>query len=144
MLRYDQLRTAVAVAEQRFKLLKDKYPEMRAYLVYCRFGPGSGQCDLTLSVSKMLESFPKMIDSLPVTRDVLEAALKDGNQAVAEKVQAGTTFCSDVLIELRFGILSYKLIDQLQEDELVDRNRTHKGTIRVILGSLDELAEADL
>ena len=47
-------------------------------------------------------------------------------------------------VEMRFSELNYKLIWQLQTDELVDRQLTPqtKASIRIVLGKVEQFANA--
>ncbi|MCK4565662.1 MAG: hypothetical protein KAU94_13415, partial [Verrucomicrobia bacterium] len=60
-LNQTQLEAAVAHGLILFNGLKKDYPELRLYPVFCRFGPGSGQCELTTDPLIILTEFPEML-----------------------------------------------------------------------------------
>ena len=58
MLNYEQLQMAAHTASQHFKLIRQKYPTIKAYLVY---SSTAGQAMLGGSPAQILDEFPAMI-----------------------------------------------------------------------------------
>ena len=58
MLNLVQLQVAVAAAKRQFGLIRKKYPELKAYLVYSL--PG-GQTEIESNPKQILEEFPAMV-----------------------------------------------------------------------------------
>ena len=57
MLNLEQLKTAVAAAKRQFGLIRNKYPELKVYLVLSL--PG-GQTEIDSSPAQILKEFPAM------------------------------------------------------------------------------------
>ncbi|MDA3927303.1 MAG: hypothetical protein PF904_21745 [Kiritimatiellae bacterium] len=156
---YAELQKAVRLSKDIFKQLQQKYPELDGYLVFSRFGPGSGQSDHTDDVFKVLGEFPGMIeDSNAKTINIdamlkLNGVLRDRKADSKAKMQAiekykpsqlsMLRFHSDILVEIRFNQLRYSLIHALQSDPLVSHNHDVSHSIRVVLGNFKELIEID-
>ena len=135
-MNYQALCKVVETAKERFELLKGKYPELRAYLVFSRFGPQSGQCALTTGGKTILTQFASMVMDDAAKRAGLDQAAR-GEKGVVDSETL--SFYGDVLVELRFSELRYELIHEIQQDPLIDSRRSEAGSIRVVLGSLEEL-----
>lgn len=135
---YQGLCCAVETVKKRFELLKENVPELKAYLVFSRFGPRSGQCALTTSGETILKEFPLMVMDDPAKRAGLDQ-LARGEKGVVDSETL--SFYGDVLVELRFSELRYELIREIQRDPLIDSDRSDVGSIRAVLGSLEELLQ---
>jgi hypothetical protein len=140
--------------------LKRDYPELRLHPVFCRFGPGSGQCGLTTDPMVILEEFPEMmivphevqrlgkllrqhrkakkleLPSVPeIEKELNEAMIR----CRAPYIDA--FYCGDVNIEFRTGVLKYEPLSRLQQDPRLPPGLNTVGNIRVIAGSLEYLAQ---
>ena len=148
MLNYEQLQMAANAASLHFKLIRQKYPAIKAYLVY---SATAGQAMLGGSPSQILDEFPAMIFddankalALPLLeRSKIESLPAGEKMRVNEELaKIGRLFKFDgqSQVELRFSELNYKLIWQLQTDELVDRQLTPqtKASIRIVLGKVEQ------
>ena len=150
MLNYEQLQAAANAAGQHFKLIRQKYPAIKAYLVY---SSTAGQVVLGSAPAQILDEFPAMIfDDANKTRalPLLERSKIDSLPA-SEKMRVNEElanigrrfeFEGQCQVELRFSELNYKLIWQLQTDELVDRELTPqtKASIRIVLGTVEQIS----
>jgi hypothetical protein len=152
MLNYEQLQRAANAASQHFKLIRQKYPDIKAYLVY---SSTAGQAMLGGSPAMILDEFPAMIfedDNKTQALPLLERSKIDSlpssekMQVNKELAKIGRLFKFDgqSQVEMRFSELNYKLIWQLQTDELVDRQLTPqtKASIRIVMGKLEQFANA--
>jgi hypothetical protein len=158
-LKREQFLKAVERGQTLLKELKKDYPELKLTPVFSRFGPGSGQCDLTVNLRHILLDFPEM---LVVTDDTkrLRGLLFDIKKAEKEKDEELVSkiwkqcdaleaklltpdlplYCGDVLIEYRPENLKYEPLQRLQQDSRLPPGLNTVGNIRVIAGSLDFLA----
>ena len=59
-LNREQFLKAVERGRALLEELKTDYPELKLYPVFSRFGPRSGQCDLTTDLKKIVMEFPEM------------------------------------------------------------------------------------
>ncbi len=152
MLNYDQLQMAANAASQHFKLIRQKYPAIKAYLVY---SSTAGQAMLGSSPAQILDEFQAMIsdDANKTKAQPLLERSKIDSLPSSEKMRVNEElakigrlfkFDSQSQVELRFSELNYQLIWQLQTDELVDRQLTPqtKASIRIVLGKVDQFANA--
>lgn len=73
-LNREQFLKAVERGQALLKELKKDYPELGLKPVFSRFGPRSGQCDLTTDLKKIVKEFPEML------------AVEDFNREGAQKV----------------------------------------------------------
>jgi hypothetical protein len=148
VLNHDQLSAALAVAKQRFALLRKKYPQLKADLVWSL--PG-GQAGIDSSPVQILNEFSSMVvdDAAKANAlrllDQLEA--QAGSETGWQKEQlkllvAKLQYHAHCQVELRFSELNYALIWQLQVDALVDRQLTPqtKASILIVLGTLAHFA----
>lgn len=152
MLNYEQLQKAANAASQHFKLIRQKYPAIKAYLVY---SSTAGQAMLGGSPAQILDEFPAMIfddtyktQAMPLLeRSKIDSLPSREKMRVNEELaKIGRLFKFDgqSQVELRFSELNYKLIWQLQTDELVDRQLTPrtKASIRIVLGKVEQFTNA--
>ena len=152
MLNYDQLQMAANAASQHFKLIRQKYPAIKAYLVY---SSTAGQAMLGSSPAQILDEFQAMIsdDANKTKAQPLLERSKIDSLPSSEKMRVNEElakigrlfkFDSQSQVELRFSELNYQLIWQLQTDELVDRQLTPqtKASIRIVLGKVDQFTNA--
>jgi hypothetical protein len=155
MLNLEQLKAAVAAANQRFDLIRKKYPELKAYLVLSL--PG-GQTEIGSSPAQILKEFPAIVvdDSNKTAALDLQSSLellewKDKKSPEIEKLkkqldQIASRFKFDekCQVEIRFHDLKYDLVWKLQVDDLVDRNLTPqtKASIRIVLGTLAQFKKS--
>jgi hypothetical protein len=170
-LNREQFLKAVERGQALLKELKKDYPELGLKSVFSRFGPRSGQCDLTTDLKKIVMEFPEMLEeesllakpqrpqreNIGRLRTLLKAikqADKDGDKEtgsrlwkeveVAEKellVPDLPLYCGDVLIEYRPENLNYESLRRLQQDSRLPPGLNTVGSIRVIAGSLEFWAE---
>lgn len=156
-LNQSQLEKAVQRALKLLAELKDEYPELRLYPVFCRFGPGSGQCNLTIKPLSIVSEFPKMmVDTSGASR--LAQLLQEHKRAKKYKLPIEpaelmevqhlkkyilktkrSLYHGDVNIEFRTGVLKYDLLAKLQKDPRLPSDLNTVGNIRVIAGSLELL-----
>ena len=152
MLNYEQLQMAAHTASQHFKLIRQKYPAIKAYLVY---SSTAGQAMLGSSPAQILDEFQAMIsdDANKTKAQPLLERSKIDSLPSSEKMRVNEElakigrlfkFDSQSQVELRFSELNYQLIWQLQTDELVDRQLTPqtKASIRIVLGKVDQFTNA--
>ncbi|NLW85333.1 MAG: hypothetical protein GXY38_00485 [Planctomycetes bacterium] len=156
---HDQLRCAIAVAKQRFDMMRKKHPNVKAYLVLSML---DGQASIDASPVELLSEFPSMVvddegkaAALSVMTHLKRLhAASDGlgkEQAAEQKAECkrrldcaltNLHYKDKCQIEIRFSELDYELIWKLQTDELVDRNLTPqtKASIRIVLGTVASFA----
>ncbi|MDD3276218.1 MAG: hypothetical protein PHP93_04100, partial [Kiritimatiellales bacterium] len=60
-LNREQFLKAVERGQGLLVVLKKDYPELKLSPVFSRFGPRSGQCDLTTGLRKIVMDFPEML-----------------------------------------------------------------------------------
>jgi len=169
-LNREQFLKAVERGQDLLKELKKDYPELGLKPVFSRFGPRSGQCDLTTDLRKILSEFPEMLAgeighekheksrvSVKKMRDLLKEIKrveKDGEKDAVSKLRKEadvlekelldpelTLYCGDVLIEYRPGNLKYEPLRRLQQDPRLPDGLNEVGNIRVIAGSLEFLCK---
>ncbi|MFA6173648.1 MAG: hypothetical protein WC701_08150 [Kiritimatiellales bacterium] len=121
-LNREQFLRAVERGKALLKELKKDYPELNLKPVFSRFGPRSGQCDLTTDLRKILSEFPEMV------------TVSDENCTPNQPI-----YCGDVLIEYRPENLKYESLRRLQQDARLPPGLNTVGNIRVIAGSLELL-----
>ncbi len=139
--------------------LEKDYLELRLFPVFSRFGPRSGQCGLTTDLRKIVMGFPEMLNrEEPIGHKKAQEIigklcrlldeLKQG-KAVEQEVNEVEEklldpelklYCDDVNIEFRCGILQYEPLQRLQQDSRLPPGLNTVGNIRVIVGSLEMLA----
>ncbi len=154
-LNRNQFLMAVASAKELFAGACKGYPELGLYPVFSRFGPRSGQCDLTTALRKILLDFPEMLVASDDTKR-LRGLLCDLKKAEGDKendqvsklrkqsdaleakllVPELLLYCGDVLIEFRPGNLKYESLRRLQQDPRLPDGLNEVGNIRVIAGAL--------
>ncbi len=152
MLNQSQLQNAVSAAQQRFALIQQKYPNLKAYLV---LSSPIGQTKIENTPVQILSEFPGLIIDDKFKAGVLrllelmESKEKDDPkrkrlQKQTEQIAGKLKFnCDETCqVEIRFHDLNYDLIWQLQADELVDQSLTPqtKASIRIVLGTLINFA----
>ena len=149
MLSHDQLQVAVAAGKRQFDRIRQKYPDLKAYLVLSL--PG-GQTEIDSSPKQILSKFPAMVvdDSAKTNAldiisrlKTLEWQAKVGPETEQlinqlDQITARLKYDEKCQVEIRFKDLNYDLIWKLQMDDLVDRNLTpqSKASIRIVLGML--------
>lgn len=168
MLNLDQLKSALAEANRRFRLLAEKHPDLggpidalqkkrKAPIAYLVFSSNRGQAEIGSSPAKILEEFAAMVvesqakaSAMPIVarlkdlKDVTGAAPEISQlRKLLEPIAAQLEYDPQSQIELRFHHLNYELIWKLQSDDLVDRKLTPqtKASIRIVLGTLAEFIE---
>ena len=149
-LDHDQLGQVVANAEDRLAALREKYPKLKAYLVFFlrgnQIGIRSSGGEILAAISGMFENNParaslqKHYKGKP-KKDAKESA----REAWSEKLKAlekKLSYIPEARVELRFPNLNYEIIDQLRADPLVDRELTPqtRASIRIVLGKIEELS----
>jgi hypothetical protein len=123
-LNREQFLRAVARGQELLASLKNDYPELKLSPVFSRFGPRSGQCDLTTDLRKIIRTFPEMLAT-------------GAGSSSSENV----TYCGDILIEYRPGNLKYEPLRSIQQDPRLPDGLNEVGNIRVIAGSLEFLCK---
>jgi hypothetical protein len=166
MLNHEQMQAAIAAAKRRFDLIRQKYPQMKSYLVLSL--PG-GQTGIDFSPAQILKEFPVLVIADSAKVRALEILHRFSRLEKADTTNAEAThlakqkeqlrsqlehlipqlrYDEKCQVELRFKIrqqteLTYVNFDtvwKLQVDELVDRNLTPqtKASIRIVLGTLSQ------
>jgi hypothetical protein len=169
-LNREQFLKAVAHGQALLNELKKDYPELGLKPVFSRFGPRSGQCDLTTDVRKIVMEFPEMLEEenllakpqrsqrenigrLRTQLKAIKQAEKDGEKETISRLWKEVEiiekelltpdlmlYCGDVLIEYRPENLKYETLRRLQMDSRLPPGLNKVGNIRVIAGSLELLA----
>ncbi len=159
-LNREQFLKAVERGQALLKELKKDYPELKLTPVFSRFGPGSGQCDLTVNLRQILLDFPEMLAGSDDTKRLrgllfdLKKAEKEKDEEPVSKIRKQcealeakllapdlSLYCGDILIEYRPGNLTYESLRRLQQDSRLPPGLNTVGNIRVIAGSLEFWAE---
>jgi hypothetical protein len=168
-LNREQFLKAVERGQTLLNELKKDYPELGLKPVFSRFGPGSGQCDLTTDVRKIVSDFPEMLAEECFSRKEAQNSQKEISNSVKwfrelliemkKEESAGrevaafeakllapdlTIYRGDVLIEYRPENLIYESLQRLQQDSRLSPGLNTVGNIRVIAGSLELLSEKQL
>jgi hypothetical protein len=164
MLSHYQLQVAIGAAKRRFDLIRQKYPDLKAYLVLSL--PG-GQTSVDSTPEQILKEFPATVmagnaktRALEIVRRLkrLEKAETPDDEAARvakEKTELRAQLEQLILllrydencqIEIRFKIrqqteltsINFDTVWKLQADDLIDRNLTPqtKASIRIVIGTL--------
>lgn len=130
-LTFDQLRRVIAGANDQFRMIREKHPKLKGYLVFASW---LGQAEIETPIEGLVEHFPAMF----VENENKRLMLKEKEQRTNPRIQQGLLIASETRIEIRFKDLNYELIWRLQLDELIDRELTPqtKASIRIVLGTL--------
>ncbi len=149
-LNREQFLTAIQRAAYLSAELKGDYPEMKLYPVFSRFGPRSGQCEMTSDLRKIVMAFPAMLapnSDVPLLRELVvkmqnNEPLPCDPGAVENRLLDPELklYCGDVLIEFRPTILKYEPLRRLQQDPRLPQALNEVGNVRVVAGSLVLLA----
>lgn len=170
-LNREQFLKAVERGQALLKELKKDYPELGLKPVFSRFGPRSGQCDLTTDLRKIVMEFPEMLEEenllakpqrsqrenigrLRTQLKAIKQAEKEEEKETASKLRKEADaleqellapdvmlYCGDVLIEYRPESLIYESLRRLQQDFRLPPGLNTVGNIRVIAGSLKLLSK---
>ncbi len=159
-LNREQFLKAVERGQALLKELKKDYPELSLKPVFSRFGPYSGQCDLTTDFLKMLKEFPEMLiesedkKRLQQLRRKIKEAKIENNKDNGIRLQREERevlkklldpdfpiYCGDVMIEYRPENLTYEPLRRLQQDARLPPRLNTVGNIRVVAGSLEFLSK---
>lgn len=145
-LNYEQLKQVTRRAEQHFGKLKERHPRIKAYLVFSLPGYQTG---VRSAGREILKSVPGMVIDNPAKAAVKKhLKTKPGKDAKKSEIKAWEdefetlesmlSYSMEARVELRFNQLDYKLIGELQQDPLVDRDLTPQtpASIRIALGSV--------
>lgn len=141
-----EFQEAIAAAKRQFLSIREKYPNLRAYLVLALRG---SQIEIDSPLRKMIKEFPAVLAAGAVKNKMLKLlkepqpekptdaekkAWEDRFQTLAKELE----FEGETQIEIRFGNLDYDLVWMLQADELVDRILTpqSRASIRIVLGTI--------
>lgn len=166
-LNREQFLKAVEQGKALLEELQADYSELKLKPVFSRFGPRSGQCDLTTDLRKIVMTFPEMLagnigrekaqksQKGKELRNLLfeiRAVEKGGDKEKISKLwkQANEIerrlldselklYCGDVLIEFRPGVLKYESLRSLQQDPRLPAELNEVGNVRVVAGSLSDL-----
>ena len=76
-LNREQFLKAVERGQALLKELKNDYPELKLSPVFSRFGPHSGQCDLTTDLRRIVMVFPEMLAGWNATAGRVQSVLGD-------------------------------------------------------------------
>ena len=138
MITAHTLFAATEEAQRRLSLLSPKYPALNCYLVLCK---GMLQADVPLSPEDVLKTCPELVVDGDCKKRC-QRLLSSGHAEALSLESSGLTFIEGVNIEIRFGVLNYEQIWQLQQDELIDKESTPqtKASIRIVAGTVINLA----
>lgn len=78
-LNREQFLKAVERGQELLVVLKKDYPELKLSPVFSRFGPRSGQCDLTTNLRKIVTDFPEMLGEGCIHRERTHGTQKSEN-----------------------------------------------------------------
>ncbi len=127
--------------------IRCKYPTLKPKAVICA---ASAQCDLDAGPETILKACPALLLDNPAKHELrnLPDLPKDpppeartAREKQVTELSAKLLYSADCLVELRFGHLDYPRIWELQNDALVDRERTpvSRASIRVVVATLSDL-----
>lgn len=144
----DQLKAAVDAAAAHFSLIRKKYPNLDAYVVFSIPGAQTGIRSSPREIAKELpamivdgsaKSEFKVFLKQPEPKDATEKQKKAIKEEY-DRLSSELSYHSAAFIELRFGHLDYDLIDQLRTDDLVNRKLTPqtRASIRIVLGTAED------
>jgi len=145
-LDHDQFQAAIKAARARFAMLKAKHPTLKGYLALAIPGKQTG---IGSSAREILRDLPALVVDDPAkagvqrhlksppAKEAGEKAKKEWDEQFDDLVLK-LRYDGSVRVEIRFDSLNYELIQQLQADELVDRELTPqtRASIRIVLGRL--------
>lgn len=149
-LDHDQLGQVVANAEARLAALREKYPKLKAYLVF--FLRGS-QVGIRSSGGEILGTIPGMVDDNPAKaalqkhhnekpeKDVKDSTKEAWNERL-KVLEKNLSYIPEARVELRFPNLDFEIIDSLRTDQLINKKLTPqtRASIRIVLGTIEELS----
>lgn len=144
---WDELALAIRTASRLFQPIADSYPDLMPYLVMCCRG---GQVDLPETPLSALCHNSHMVaddiakqEAMELLRKVTTANSKEKHrlEQLLENVAKGLHFVTDITFEIRFGSLRYESIWRMQQDPLIDRERTpqSKASIRIVFKQFKDL-----
>ncbi len=157
---FPRFEESVAAAERHFSRIKEKYPQLKAYLV---LSLSVGQTEVGNSLQKKIAEFPDLFldnavrtEALNLTRKLRSLEKKkesaeahqrpELNKQIGilndrlQEISCRLLVAGNCRFEIRFHHLEYDLIWKLQTDELVDRKLTPqtKASIRIVLGTASQ------
>jgi hypothetical protein len=164
----DDLNTVIENANSIFEEIRKKHTGINGYLV---FSSPYGQCEITSSISTIMEEFPEMVyDSiykkkacevvqgiLKLREKIAHTFVRKAKDDLGKKMDdhlknlrqlaenSEVEVMEDTFVEIRFNVLDYKIIDELRKDPIISLKHTpqSRASIRIVLGTLDELKRTD-
>ena len=151
-------REALADADSRLVLIRERYPSLGAYVVLAR---GGLQIEPGADLPKLAKDLPELFADCPAKFAILQLLKGKGKiskagelnsqeiqdqKAQIAKLSTLLRIDGSFLIELRFRNLDYKAIWKLKMDALVDQDLTppSKASIRIVLMSIRCLQGTDV
>lgn len=138
-LNREQFLKAVERGQALLKELKKDCPELGLKPVFSRFGPGSGQCDLTTDLKKIVMEFPEMLageighQKHENSQRELAKSLRAKSFPTAERVEK----LRNLLIQLKQGEPVEKEADALEKELLFET--PERGLFARTPGNLESL-----
>jgi hypothetical protein len=145
-LNKDEFQNAVKAAIDRFSQIQKKHPSLKGYLVIAL---GGSQTGIGSSAKEILKAIPALVMDddakarinsflkTPEPKDT-SAAEKNRLKEHLEQRASALKYNGKCQIEIRFDVLNYELLRQLQADNPVDRALTPqpRASIRIVLGTV--------
>ena len=176
-MRKEDLNTVIENAKIIFEDIRAKYSliretdrnydKLKEYLV---FSSPYGQCQITSSMSTIMENFPEMVyDSIykkkacelvqiirGLREEIAHTFVKKAKDDLIKKMDDHVEslrqlaenhkveVMEDTFVEIRFNALDYNIVDELRKDPIISLKHTPqtRASIRIVLGTLDELKRA--
>ena len=165
----NDLNIVIENAKSIFEEITKKYNLMRKkdWEEYLVFSSPYGQCEITLSMQKILEEFPEMVhDSIhkkracdliqgirnlkgEIDRTFAAKSKSDLKKKMDNDVKSLTQIAEnfefevmeDTFVEIRFNALNYNIIDELRKYPIISLKHTPqtRASIRIVVGTLKEL-----
>jgi hypothetical protein len=98
--------------------LKKDYPELGLKPVFSRFGPRSGQCDLTTDLKKIVLEFPEMLAGEFIHRERLQGA-QNSQSEVTKSLRAKSFSTADRVKQFWKLLIEIKQAEKDGEKETV-------------------------
>lgn len=139
----EQFLRAVERGQELLEELRKDYPELKLSPVFSRFGPRSGQCDLTTDLRKIVLDFPEMLTGEIIHREGSQRAQNvdavssprslssEGESFSHEKAQEVTKKFGKLLIQLKQGEPVEKEVNELERRLLEPELKLYCGDVLI-------------
>lgn len=114
---------AVERAGTLLKQLKKDYPELKLRPVFSRFGPRSGQCELTTDLKKIVVEFPEMLAGEIFNREGAQRWNSTSGRNQEDEGLAKSFLTADGVKQFRRLLIEIKLAEKDGEKEIVSKLR---------------------